>query len=80
MAVKITDLVSKETSWNFQKGGPDNMLREIAYHQHVSVLQPKHVVGFYHYYVDETRRSYRIYMEYCPYGDLSSLIQEYQFL
>lgn len=80
MAVKITDLFTKESTWDYQKSGPNNMLREIAYHEHLSALQPEYVVKFFHYHVDEILKSYRIYMEYCPYGDLTTLIQEYRIL
>ena len=80
MALKITDLDSHPSTWKFQMSGPNNMIREIAYHERMSALQPKYVVEFYQYRVEEDDMSYRIYMEYCPYGDLSRLIHEYRFL
>ena len=80
MAVKITDLSERPNRWAFQKGGPENMLREIAYHQASSAVEPDYVVEFKNYHVSEASRTYRIYMEYCPYGDLYHLMCEYRHL
>ena len=80
MAVKITDLSGRMRQWVFQKGGPSNMLREIAYHQASSAAEPDYVVEFINFQVDEMKRTYRIYMEYCPYGDLSQLLRDYRAL